>query len=163
MRPRLFLSSAAVTCFITLAATSCREPTEQAPPPVGPITLEPTPPAESANMPADNSLCIVCHLNFAENDAIAGHVSERITCAHCHGVSIDHMNDESMMTSPDILYGRTEVGTMCQQCHSTPHRRPDRVEAFLKKWTGRGRKNGRTITEDSICADCHGLHTVPKK
>jgi len=42
------------------------------------------------------------HLNFAENDAIAGHVSERITCAHCHGKSTAHMHDETMMTSPDI-------------------------------------------------------------
>jgi len=114
-------------------------------------------------MPSDNGLCLVCHLKFAEGDSIAGHSSEGITCAHCHGRSEDHMNDESMMTPPDILYGRSEVEALCGQCHERPHKYPQAVEAFRRKWGGEKRENGRNITEDSICTDCHGRHTIARR
>ena len=116
----------------------------------------------STGMP-DNSLCLVCHVNFAENDSVANHISQGITCAHCHGRSVEHMNDESMMTRPDILYGRSEVQAMCEQCHQQSHKNPKAVEVFLDKWAGQKRENGRNVTEDSICTDCHGRHTVPHR
>jgi hypothetical protein len=73
------------------------------------------------------------------------------------------MNDESMMVPPDILYGRTEVEAMCKQCHQQDHKSPQAVEAFRQKWGGRKRENGRNVTENSICADCHGRHTIPRR
>jgi len=123
---------------------------------------------KSVSLPAsasmtNNSLCLVCHVNFAENDSITHHISQGITCAHCHGRSIEHMNDESMMTSPDILYGRSEVQAMCKQCHQQSHKNPKAVEVFLNKWAGQKRENGRNVTEDSICTDCHGRHTIPHR
>jgi hypothetical protein len=118
---------------------------------------------DSGNTPKNNMLCFVCHVNFAENDAIADHISEGITCAHCHGKSIDHMNDESMMTPPDILYGRNEVEGLCIQCHHQPHKDQQAIDFFLQKWDGQKRENGRNVTEDSICTDCHGRHTIPRR
>jgi len=118
---------------------------------------------ESSNLPKNNMLCLVCHVNFAENDTITDHISEGITCAHCHGKSMDHMNDESMMTPPDILYGRNEVERLCIQCHRQPHKDQQAINAFLQKWDGQKRENGRNVTEDSICTDCHGRHTIPRR
>ena len=40
------------------------------------------------------------------------------------------------------------------------HRDPAAVEAFYKKWSGRMRPNGRAITPDSVCTDCHGTHNI---
>jgi formate-dependent nitrite reductase cytochrome c552 subunit len=116
----------------------------------------------STSMP-DNSLCLVCHVNFAEDDSVANHISQGVTCAHCHGGSVEHMNDESLMTPPDILYGRSEVQTMCEQCHEQSHKNPKAVEVFRNKWAGQKRENGRNITEEAICTDCHGRHTVPRR
>jgi hypothetical protein len=102
-------------------------------------------------------------MNFAEGDEITDHLAERITCAHCHGRSVDHMNDESLMTPPDLLHGRSEVDLMCSQCHEQIHENPDAVEAFRRKWGGEKRENGRNVTEESVCTDCHGRHTIPRR
>ncbi len=159
---RSFLSLIAIS-IVLLAIASCLEQTKPPPHAIKPVSPAPVSLPESADMPNNYRLCLVCHLNFAENDSIADHISEGITCAHCHGRSVDHMNDESMMTPPDILYGRTEVEAMCKQCHQQDHKSPQAVEAFRQKWGGRKRENGRNVTENSICADCHGRHTIPRR
>jgi formate-dependent nitrite reductase cytochrome c552 subunit len=150
-------------CMFLVVVISCLGPREDRPSShniLSPIQVKLP---ESGGMPKNNMLCFVCHVNFAENDAIADHISEGITCAHCHGKSIDHMNDESMMTTPDILYGRDEVEELCIQCHRQLHNDPQAVDAFLKKWNGQKRENGRNVTEDSTCTDCHGRHTIPHR
>jgi len=85
-----------------------------------------------------------------------------VTCAHCHGESVAHMHDETMMTSPDVLWGRTEVDAMCKHCHSAC-KDTEVVRAFRKKWLGNKRENGRAVTANSICTDCHGRHTIPRR
>jgi hypothetical protein len=152
-----------IVCIGLAAVPSCLQQTKRSKPAIGPLSSGPISVAQSADMPNDNSLCLVCHVNFAEDDSIAGHISQRITCAHCHGKSVDHMNDESLMTPPDILYGRTEVEAMCTQCHGGSHKDPQAVEAFINKWAGEKRENGRNVTESSICTDCHGRHTIPRR
>jgi DnaJ-class molecular chaperone len=150
-------------CIFLLVVTSCSGSRQERPSshkPLSPIQVNLP---ESVSMPKNNMLCIVCHVNFAENDAVADHISEGITCSHCHGKSIDHMNDESMMTPPDILYGRNEVEQLCIQCHQQPHKHQQAIDAFLQKWDGQKRENGRNVTEDSICTDCHGRHTIPRR
>ena len=135
-----FRSAIAVTIFMFLVVvTSCLGPREDRPSShniLSPIQVKLP---ESGGMPKNNMLCIVCHVNFAEDDAVADHISKGITCAHCHGKSIDHMNDESMMTPPDILYGRNEVERLCIQCHQQPHKDQQAIDAFLKKWDGQNR------------------------
>ena len=148
-------------CVVFVSVISCAKSPRPSP------VFRPLSPG-SVSLPAltgmpDNSLCLVCHVNFAENDSVANHISQGITCAHCHGKSVEHMNDESMMTPPDILHGRSEVRATCKQCHQQSHKNPKAVEVFRNKWAGQKRENGRNITEDSICTDCHGRHTVPHR
>jgi len=109
-----------------------------------------------------NSLCHVCHVDLRTEEITAVHLKAGITCDHCHGRSTEHMHDEMLMTKPDILFGRTEVGRMCQTCHQG-HRNPEAVERFRKKWLGRARANGRTISASSVCTDCHGTHNIVKE
>jgi len=66
------------------------------------------------------------------------------------------------MTKPDILFGRDEVESMCRKCHGD-HKNPQVVQDFREHWLGRSRPNGRTITSDSICTDCHGTHNIVKE
>ncbi|MHC4691595.1 MAG: cytochrome c3 family protein [Planctomycetota bacterium] len=116
----------------------------------------------SQDMPNNNGLCLVCHLDFDEDPITADHLQRGITCAHCHGKSVAHMHDETMMTSPDVLYGRTEVESMCRHCHRS-HKDKREVENFRAKWLGKKRENGRNITAESTCTDCHGLHTISRR
>lgn len=113
----------------------------------------------SPKIPQDNSLCLVCHLDFESEPLSADHLARKITCAACHGPSEAHQADETDMTKPDILFGRSEVVPFCKECHED-HKRPDLVEAFRTEWRGRIRPNGRTIQQKPMCTDCHGRHTI---
>ncbi|MHC4060317.1 MAG: 3-keto-disaccharide hydrolase [Planctomycetota bacterium] len=110
----------------------------------------------------NNSLCYVCHIDLNAEQITTLHLAQGITCDSCHGRSSHHMNDEMLMTKPDILFGRTEVEPMCRLCHQT-HKDPNAVAAFRREWAGRTRPNGRAVTEESICTDCHGTHNIIKK
>jgi hypothetical protein len=100
------------------------------------------------------------------------HLDVGVTCDACHGASVEHMHDEMLMTKPDLLFGRSEVEKMCSTCHKPggerevfgrqDHKDPAAVEAFFQKWTGRICPNGRAVTKDSVCTDCHGTHNITK-
>jgi hypothetical protein len=102
------------------------------------------------------------------------HVEMGVSCDECHGPSIEHMHDEMLMTEPDLKFGRAEVERMCSNpsCHKPgegrevygrqDHMNPAAVEAFFEKWTGRMRPNGRAVTHNSVCTDCHGTHNINK-
>ena len=121
-----------------------------------------------------NSKCYVCHIALRTEEITADHLAMSVTCDECHGPSTEHMHDEMLMTKPDLLFGRAEVNKMCSNpsCHKpggqrTVYGRQDHgdlvlVEAFFKKWRGRMRPNGRTVTPDSVCTDCHGKHNLDK-
>jgi hypothetical protein len=122
--------------------------------------------------PIGNSKCYVCHLSLQTEEITTLHLEMDITCDECHGPSVEHMHDEMLMTEPDLLFGRQEVNKMCSNrtCHPPAgdrqvygfqdHRAPEAVEEFFKKWRGRTRPNGRTVTQDSVCTDCHGTHNL---
>lgn len=110
-------------------------------------------------LPEDNSLCLLCHANFRDEELAARHLGQGITCAHCHGISYEHMDDETSRTKPDILFGRAEVAAFCRRCHSQ-HQRPEKVAAFLNEWKGKTRPNGRLILQQAMCTDCHGEHAI---
>jgi len=110
---------------------------------------------------ADNGMCYVCHLGLKTEEITTVHLAEGCGCTKCHGPSNDHMHDEMLMTTPDRLYGRREVDAMCGECHEDSHQDVEpEVAAFLQKWRGRDRPNGRAISEQSICTDCHGTHNI---
>jgi len=118
---------------------------------------------EKANSDTNvNSLCGVCHLDLQTEKIATVHLAEGITCDKCHGDSTNHMHDEMLMTKPDLLFGRMEVEQMCSNCHQS-HSNPEKVETFRRKWLGRARPNGRTITAQAVCTDCHGTHNIVRQ
>lgn len=111
----------------------------------------------------DNAACLCCHLDFQGEELTEKHLAHRITCRSCHGPSEPHRQDETLMTKPDLIYGRAEVVSFCKPCHQS-HRNPDAVAAFQAQWLNRHRpENGRLIRNDAVCTDCHGQHTIPKR
>ena len=116
---------------------------------------------KTPRMPKDNSTCLVCHINFEKEEIAAIHLKQGITCAHCHGVSYEHANDEEAAAKPDILFGRSEVEPSCRKCHQA-HQKPDAVAKFLAEWKGKRRPQGRLILANAVCTDCHGLHRLPR-
>jgi len=127
-----------------------------------------------AEKPNENSKCHVCHPGMKTEEISTIHVEMDVSCDVCHGPSTEHMHDEMLMTEPDLLFGRSEVQKMCSNpsCHKPggdrevygrqDHKNPEAVEAFFEKWTGRMRPNGRAVTHDSVCTDCHGTHNISK-
>jgi len=108
----------------------------------------------------DNSACLCCHMDFDGEEVVDKHLAAKITCRSCHGPSEHHRQDETLMTRPDLLWGRAEVVEFCRQCHEQ-HENPDAVEQFRQEWLNKARPNGRFIGADAVCTDCHGEHTVP--
>ncbi|MHC4457808.1 MAG: hypothetical protein ACYS0I_12125 [Planctomycetota bacterium] len=159
---KYYLAAALVISVAFITLTSCLQHSQQSHTSIKPSLPAPTNLPKALDMPKNNSLCILCHLDFDDEPITTDHLSNAITCAHCHGTSVAHMHDETMMTSPDVLYGRSQVNPMCNNCHK-PHKFPRAVENFRKKWLGKKRENGRSIIEDSICTDCHGLHTIARR
>jgi len=121
-----------------------------------------------------NNKCYVCHPDLKTEELTTSHLDMDVTCDECHGLSTEHMHDEMLMTQPDLLFGRSEVNKMCSNpsCHKPggersvygrqDHTNPEAVEAFLEKWRGRMRPNGRAVSHDSVCTDCHGTHNITK-
>ena len=121
--------------------------------------------------PGGNSKCYVCHPDLKTEELTTSHLDMDVTCDECHGLSTEHMHDEMLMTQPDLLFGRSEVRAMCSDpsCHKPGGERSiygledhdsEAVEEFIKEWRGRIRPNGRAVTHDSVCTDCHGTHNI---
>ena len=115
--------------------------------------------AGHASSAADNSECLICHMDFKAELISARHERERIRCTDCHGPSLAHGDDEMNITPPDKLFGRAEVVPFCKTCHRS-HKKGKAYDDFVKKWHSRRRPNGRMILDDSVCTDCHGNHAV---
>ena len=121
-----------------------------------------------------NSKCYVCHPDLKTEELTVSHLALDVACDECHGLSTEHMHDEMLMTQPDLLFGRSEVRRMCSDpsCHKPggersvyghqDHMNPEAVEEFIESWRGRIRPNGRAVTKDSVCTDCHGTHNITK-
>ncbi len=121
-----------------------------------------------------NNECYVCHPSLKTEDITTEHLAIEITCHECHGACTEHMHDEMLMTKPDLLFGRSEVRRMCSDptCHKpgegrqyyslADHKDQVAAEAFFKEWLGRTRPNGRSVTSESVCTDCHGTHNLDK-
>ncbi len=67
--------------------------------------------------PADNSPCMVCHMDFKKEPISLSHEKAGIGCAYCHGLSNDHGGDELNILLPDKLYGQMEIVPLCKSCH----------------------------------------------
>ena len=133
----------------------------------GPSTLGETAEApagaesEKPRAPADNSACLICHADFKTEMLAAEHAKAGTGCFDCHGPSTDHGDDEWNIVLPDVLFGRSEITPFCTKCHQKEeHPKGQKYQAFVKKWSGKYRPNGRMIRSTAICTDCHGNHAV---
>ena len=109
----------------------------------------------------DNSFCMVCHADFDDEPIAAEHLEAEIVCASCHGSSEDHGGDEANVITPDVAFGRSEIVPFCKSCHPE-HKTGEDYDAFVKKWNGKRRPNGRMVLDNSVCTDCHGNHAILK-
>ena len=93
-----------------------------------PLLLEDTPDDTSAKGPvADNSRCLHCHLNMADEELATTHARANIGCANCHGNCDAHIADESWAsggngTAPEIMYPRDKIQAACMKCHPRKNR-----------------------------------------
>ena len=120
---------------------------------------EPSTNAPTGTM-ADNSRCLVCHVNFTMEKLTMVHARTNIGCASCHGVSDAHIADESWAsggngTAPEIMFTRFKIAKACMECH-----KPEQV--FLKNekhkpiwWT--------IAYQTKVCTECHGSHRMVKR
>jgi hypothetical protein len=114
----------------------------------------------SASTPAaaENAACFVCHANYAEEPVVRSHAAANVACAHCHGKSHPHCNDENHRTPPDKMFSADEIRSFCGKCHPT-HDVP------AEKLSERRIQRGLNVNNDQalVCTDCHGDHRLTRR
>jgi len=108
---------------------------------------------------ADNSACLDCHLDFADEMIVSVHLKQGFGCTACHGESVAHGEDEANVTKPDVLFGRTQITPFCELCHES-HKSDEKYNEFMQEWRGRRRPSGVMLLDDATCTDCHGRHVL---
>jgi hypothetical protein len=129
---------------------------------------KPSPPKTSAKAepvePADNSYCLVCHLNY-ENEKLAHkHQVAGVGCTKCHGESEKHSGDEDGLTAPDIIYAHEDVNKFCMTCHPQDKiaKNKNHADVFPAKVADKtdkhtGKSAGPSKAEEQlVCTECHG-------
>ena len=140
---------------VSMAAASCApKPQTRA---GWPAALGPVP--KTPRRPASNEECLVCHMDFKKEEIAVEHAKAGVGCFTCHGPSAAHGNDEANIVTPDVTFGRAEITAFCKTCHET-HETGPKYKAFLKTWSDKRRPNGRIVSAESVCTDCHGNHAV---
>jgi hypothetical protein len=104
---------------------------------------------------ADNSRCLVCHINFERELLSVVHAKTNIGCAKCHGESDAHIADESWAsggngTAPDRMFPTNKINAFCLTCHPKSKLK---ACAFIKP----------SANQKNICTDCHGKHRMAKR
>ena len=94
--------------------------------------------SELNGLVADNSRCLVCHINFSREGLTVMHAKGDVGCEECHGASDKHCSDEDNITPPDRMFAKEAVNSFCKGCH------PDAKLGGGKKY----------------CVDCHGKHVM---
>jgi hypothetical protein len=97
--------------------------------------------------PADNSYCLVCHLNYEEEKLTKLHQPQGVGCEKCHGPSVKHSGDEDGLTPPDKLFAKEEILGFCMTCH--PQEKLKKEENHQDLFAPEGGSK-------DTCTDCHG-------
>jgi hypothetical protein len=98
---------------------------------------------------ANNSRCLVCHINFEDEELAVTHAKADIGCVKCHGESKAHSADEDNVTPPDIMFPRPKLNAACLKCH------PAAKLSQVHKPVLSGAE-----TKNKHCTDCHGEHLM---
>jgi hypothetical protein len=155
----LFLVTAALLVGATAILTADEEPVDKDP------KWKVTKPDPSKKpVEADNSFCLVCHINLETEELVKTHHPVGIGCETCHGFSDDHSSDEDNLIAPEIMWAKHRINPRCMTCHP-------RVDLLKSEDGGDSHREvlARTVKpvadgEDDAeryCTDCHGKHRIP--
>ncbi|MFQ6098042.1 MAG: family 16 glycoside hydrolase [Armatimonadota bacterium] len=97
-----------------------------------------------------NEVCMLCHLDFAEEELATTHLKGGVSCADCHGPSQPHIDDETRATAPDRVFHPEDTVEYCPTCHSVRKKCP----------TQGGDAETRKSLAAKPCTDCHGKHRI---
>ncbi|UCC97932.1 MAG: cytochrome c3 family protein [Phycisphaerales bacterium] len=111
--------------------------------------------APTSGASAENATCFVCHANYRVESLADRHARADIGCAHCHGDSVAHKNDENNTTPPETMYSADKIDLFCRSCHATHDVSPGKV---VVRWIERGLD--KSEAEGIVCTDCHGDHRM---
>lgn len=106
-------------------------------------------PALVKNPAADNRRCLVCHINFDEEELAVAHAKAGVGCVKCHGESNAHSSDEDNVTAPDTMFPKAKLNAACLKCHD----KGKLSEIHKPVLAGTEPKN-------RYCTDCHGEHRL---
>jgi hypothetical protein len=98
---------------------------------------------------ADNSYCLVCHLNYGKEKLSAIHRAKGVGCTKCHGESEKHSGDEDGLTAPEVIFAHEDVDKFCMTCHEKEKiaKSENHKEVFDSKVSAE---------EHLVCTECHG-------
>jgi len=107
--------------------------------------------APKSDKPANNSYCLVCHVNFQMEELAKIHQKNGVGCATCHGESDRHSADEDGLTPPEIMFAIGKIFDGCSKCHEPPKLRAvgEHAPAFAKD-----------PAKFKTCTECHGKHRM---
>lgn len=115
-------------------------------------------------MEADNSFCLVCHINLEDEELVQIHTPYGIGCEACHGMSMKHSADEDGLTPPDIMWARHRINSRCLTCHEREAMMEDEKAAKAhKKMFKDMDKADADLTKISHCTKCHGKHRIKNR
>jgi len=105
---------------------------------------------------ADNSFCFVCHINYQTESFAEAHRAVGVGCIACHGDSREHEKDEDHRASPDVMYAKAQVNSMCttEECHG---------EEAVKALVGHRPFYAGAEPKRQRCTDCHGTHRMTER
>jgi hypothetical protein len=120
--------------------------------------------------PADNSYCLVCHINLETEKLVDIHRPKGVGCETCHGLSDKHSADEDHMTAPEIMWTKLQINSRCQTCHPRADllKSKDGGDSHQEAFARWDKPASTTATADDdegerYCIDCHGDHHIPNR
>ena len=110
---------------------------------------------------ADNSYCLVCHVNLEEEELVDIHLPVGVGCETCHGFSDDHSSDEDGLTAPEIMWSKERINPRCMTCHPREDMLKDKTAALShRKLFQRWDKPKTAEPGEKYCVECHGEHRL---
>ena len=64
-----------------------------------------------------NETCFECHIDFKDEGMTFKHQVAGVSCVHCHGTSLPHMEDEVRQTPPEVIFKGQAMRAFCLTCH----------------------------------------------
>jgi len=107
-----------------------------------------------------NQFCLVCHIDFEQEQLAVNHQLAGIGCERCHGESKPHRSDEANITPPEIMYPKARINPTCMMCHprhEIRHVKDHRpVLSAAQTIFDLGVEDSASAHKAKYCTDCHG-------